>query len=122
MKQHHCVTEEGEHFLLYENDEGVHICPVCGSAELAAPAYNNNGLPSFQMCSCEFEYGYDDSPLASSRAVKGGLQKNWEVWRKRVIQRSSHLPESLAKCESNLKNIGIVLAYDLIPVQKGQNT
>lgn len=122
MKKHHCVTEQGEHFLLYENEDGIHICPVCGSAELSSPAYSTEGLPSFQMCSCEFEYGYDDTPSASPRATAGGIEKNWEVWRLKVIKKSSYLPRTLAKCENNLKNIGIVLANDLIPVKNEQNT
>lgn len=122
MKEHHCVTEYGEHFILFENDDGVHVCPVCGSAELSSPAYDSEGLPSFQMCSCEFEYGYDDTPSASSRAVEGGIQKNWELWRKKVIKKSSYLKATLEKCENNLKNIGITLAFDLIPVKNEKNT
>lgn len=122
MKEHHCVTEQGEHFLLYEKEDGVHICPVCGSAELASPAYDSEGRSSFQMCSCEFEYGYDDTPSASSRAKEGGLKKNWEIWRSKVIKRSSYLSSTLTKCESNLKNIGITLAFDLTPVKYDQNT
>lgn len=122
MKEHHCVTEHGEHFILFENDDGIHICPVCGSAELPSPAYDGDGLPSFQMCSCKFEYGFDDAPSASSRAVEGGIQKNWELWRKKVIRKSSHLESTLAKCERNLKNIGISLAFDLIPVKNEKNT
>lgn len=122
MKEHHCVTTEGEYFILYENEEGAHICPVCGSAELASPAYDCEGRPSFQMCSCEFEYGYDDTPSASSRAIGGGIQKNWESWRLKVIKRSSYLTSTLRKCERNLQNLGISLAHDLIPVKNEQNT
>lgn len=102
MKEHNCVTEYGEHFILFENDDGVNICPVCGSAELASSAYDCGGLPSFQMCSCEFEYGYDDTPLASSRAVEGGIQKNWELWRKKVIKKSSYLKATLSKMRKQL--------------------
>jgi len=58
MKEHHCVSQYGEHFIIRENDEGVYLCPVCGSAEFDEPPYDENGSPSFQMCSCGFEYGF----------------------------------------------------------------
>ncbi len=121
MNNHHCVTELGEHFILYENEGGDHLCPVCGSAELASPAYDNEGLPSFQMCSCEFEYGFDDTPSASPQAIEG-IENNWDRWRTKVIKKSSYLESTLTKCENNLKNIGITLAFDLIPVKSGKNT
>jgi hypothetical protein len=121
MKEHNCVTRNGEHFVLYEDEEGNHICPVCGSAELRAPAYDPDGRPSFQMCSCEFEYGFDDEPSASSRAVEG-IVKNWERYRAKVIKRSSYLESTLTQCENNLKNLGIVLSFDLIPVKNDKNT
>ena len=122
MKEYHCVTSDGEHFILYQNEEGFHICPVCGSAELESPAYSSEGLPSFQMCSCQFEFGFDDTPSASSRATDGGIVKNWEFWRNKVIKRSSYLKSTLVKCESNLKNIGISLAFDLTPIKNEYHT
>ncbi len=122
MKEHHCVTPDGEYFILFENEIGVHICPVCGSAELDSPAYSSDGLPSFQMCSCEFEYGYDDTPSASTRAIEGGIVKNWEKWRGKIIKKASYLESTLTKCESNLKNIGITLAFDLTPVKNEHHT
>ncbi len=121
MKIHHCVTKLGEHFTLNENESGEHICPVCGSAELESPAYDSEGLPSFQMCSCGFEYGYDDTPLASSNAVEG-IENNWDMWRIKVIKKASYSKSTLTKCETNLKNIGITLAFDLIPVKSSNNT
>ena len=122
MKKHHCVTNLGEHFILFENEQGAHICPVCGSPELMSPAYDSDGNPSFQMCSCGFEYGFDDTPSASSKAINGGIEKNWELWRNTLIKRSSYLTSTLNKCESNLKNIGISLAFDLMPVKNGKDT
>ncbi len=121
MKEHHCVTEKGEHFILYENEEGAHICPVCGSPELESPAYSEEGYASFQMCSCGFEFGYDDTPSASSRAIEG-IENNWDIWRKKVIKKSSYLKSTLSQCEDNLKNLGISLAFDLTPVKNGKNT
>ncbi len=122
MKEYHCVTELGEQFSLFENKEGIHICPVCGSAELASPAYDSEGRPSFQMCSCGFEYGYDDAPSAYSGAVEGGIEKNWDRWRSKIIKRSSYLKSTLSKCEKNLENIGITLAFDLTPIKNEKNT
>lgn len=92
------------------------MCPVCGSAELNSPAYSEEALPSFQMCSCGFEFGFDDNPAASAQAVEGIVQ-NWERWRLKVIKKSSYLKSTLIKCENNLENIGIKLGYDLIPVK-----
>ncbi|MGH1429092.1 MAG: hypothetical protein ACRBEE_14220 [Arenicella sp.] len=116
MKEHHCVSRLGEHFVLYENNEGVHICPACGSAELNSPAYDSNGEPSFQMCSCGFEFGFDDEPSASPQAIES-IVKSWERWRAKVIKRSSYLESTLTKCENNLKNLGISLRFDLIPTK-----
>ena len=47
MKKHQCVTNLGEHFILLENEDGLHICPVCGSPELNSPAYDSDGNPLF---------------------------------------------------------------------------
>lgn len=74
------------------------------------------------MCSCEFEYGFDDTPSASPKAIDGGLEKNWDLWRNKVIKRSSYLASTLTKCENNLKNIGITLAFDLLPIKNSDNT
>ena len=103
--------------MLFQTENGTHVCPVCGSPELYSPAYNEGGLPSFQMCSCGFEFGFDDTPSASSRAVEGGIQANWDFWRLKVVKRSSYLTSTLEKCQENLKNIGISLGYDLIPIK-----
>jgi len=121
MKENHCVTEEGEHFILYESDDGVHVCPVCGSIELASAAYDSEGRPSFQMCSCGFEYGFDDSSFASNEAIEG-IENNWDRWREKLIKKSSYLESTLTKCQDNLTNIGISLAFDLIPTKNGKNT
>ncbi len=115
MKELHCVTESGESFSLFQKEDGFHVCPVCGSDELESPAYSTDGLPSFQMCSCGFEYGFDDTFSASPQAAEG-IEENWKRWRLKVIKGSSYLKSTLDKCEKNLRNIGIELAFDLIPV------
>jgi hypothetical protein len=121
MKEHYCVTKNGECFILYETEDGFHVCPICGSAELPFPAYTLEGEGSFQICTCGFEFGFDDTVSASSRAVEG-LENNWELWRKKVIKKSSYSKLTLNKCESNLKNIGISLAFDLMPIKNIKNT
>ena len=121
MIETYCVTEHGECFSLFQLEGGPHVCPVCGSAELSTSAYAEDAAPSFQMCSCGFEFGFDDNPAASAQAVEG-IVKNWERWRLKVIKRSSYLTSALETCERNLKNIGIELAFDLVPVKIERNT
>jgi len=121
MKEHHCVTESGEHFIIFQNDADVYLCPVCGSAEFNVPPYDSNGIPSFQMCSCGFEFGFDDSSLASPEALEG-IVSNWNRWRLKVIEKNKNNKNSLAKLERNLKQIGYQLSFDLIPVYIGGNT
>lgn len=120
MKDNHCVSEYGEHFIIFQNDEGAYLCPVCGSAEFNESPYDANGSPSFQMCSCGFEYGFDDSNLASSEALEG-MVANWDRWRLKVINKNKHTKRSLDNLENNLEQIGYKLAFDLIPVKINGN-
>ena len=112
-----CVSPSGEYFELFRDEGGIYLCPVCGSAEFDEPPYDTDGNPSFQMCSCKFEFGFDDSPLASEEAVEG-LEANWNRWRLGVIEQTQNSPSELRTLEENLSNIGYQLAYDLIPVKK----
>ncbi len=121
MKEHHCVTPTGEYFIIHQNNEGIYFCPVCGSSEFKEPPYDQDGLASFQMCSCGFEFGYDDSNLASKEAVES-IVPNWDRWRLKVIEKNKFSKSKLQKLEYNLKNIGYKLAFDLIPVKIDGNT
>ena len=121
MKEHHCVDQYGEHFIIIQNNEGIFLCPVCGSAEFNEPPYNENGSPSFQMCSCGFQFGFDDSKQASNEALDG-IAANWDRWRLKVIDKNKHTKQSLEHLEANLENIGYRLAFDLIPVKIDGNT
>jgi hypothetical protein len=116
-----CVTKEGELLILLQNEKGIFLCPVCGSPELNEPPYNTNGEPSFNMCSCGFEFGFDDSPLASSDAV-AGVVNNWDRYRLIAIDKASQSKETLIILESNLLNIGYKLAFDLLPIKINENT
>jgi hypothetical protein len=53
---------------------------VCGSVELAAAPFGSAGRGSFDICSCKFEFGFDDDPGASADAVET-VKGNWERWR-----------------------------------------
>ena len=96
----------GESAVLYQTDEGIWCCPVCGSPEFTQPPYFEDGAPSFEMCSCGFEFGFDDDPGASKEAVEG-VVNNWVRWRENITK---YLPKPSNKYEQikiNLKNIGL---------------
>jgi hypothetical protein len=111
-----CVSPDGEEFVLRRTETGLYCCPVCGSIEFGEAPYSIDGLPSYQMCSCGFEFGYDDSPLASSDALVG-YESNWQRWRESLVKRVASDFRDLKALESNLSNIDMVLAFDLIPVK-----
>lgn len=98
---------------------GEYLCPVCGSPEHAIPPYDENGLASFEMCSCGFEFGFDDSNLASAGACDG-IVANWDRWRLKVVEKNIHSKMSLERLQENLSNIGFLLAFDLMPVKKAK--
>jgi hypothetical protein len=108
---------DGESFLLRRTELGDFCCPVCGRVEFAEPPYYTDGSASFQMCSCGFEFGFDDSPHASPEAVDG-IQENWKRWRITLVEAASKSSDELNALEATLANIDIVLAFDLIPVEK----
>ena len=120
MKISHCVTEQGEAFELRQCDNGTYCCPVCGSAEFTEPPYSEDGKGSFEMCSCGFEFGFDESPEASSDAVEG-VQANWRRWRLRLIEEVKRGERDLAALEGSLERLDIRLAFDLIPVENRPN-
>ena len=99
-------NKHGEILVLYQNDTGLWCCPICGSPELDSAPYYENGSPSFQMCSCDFEYGFDDDPMASGNAVEG-VKNNWDLWRNKLLSSLSNKSEEYQKIKSDLKKIGI---------------
>ena len=116
MKDYHCVTQLGEHLVIKRNNDGVYLCPICGSAEFNEPPYEEDGSPSFQMCSCGFEFGFDDSHLACAEAAEG-VTLNWDRWRLKTIEKNKHSKSSLQRLERNLHEIGYKLAFDLLPIK-----
>ena len=121
MITHHCVNKEGEHFIIFQNSSGAYLCPVCGSPEFEVAPYDENGLASFDLCTCGFQFGFDDSPLASQEALHGVIA-NWDRWRIIVINKYASSKAKLEELLLNLDNIGIELAFDLIPTKKYKNT
>ena len=67
------------------------------------------------MCDCGFEFGFDDSPLASGEAVEG-IGANWIRWRRRLINGATRSPSEFATLEQRLLRIGRRLAFDLLDV------
>ena len=107
----------GERFNIYRTEDGIYYCPVCGSGGLKSPPYYENGSPSFEMCECGFEFGYDDSPFVTRGAVEG-IKENWTRWRKKLIHEASADSKRLSALEAQLKNINIKLTFDLIDVEE----
>jgi len=68
------------------------------------------------MCSCGFEFGFDDSHLACHEA-KEGVSENWDRWRIKVIENNKHTKEALTMLQVNLASIGITLRFDLLPMK-----
>ncbi len=121
MKIVRCKNKKNEIFVLFKNPGGLYCCPVCGSPEFTEAPYYEDGSASFQMCSCGFEFGYDDSPLATKEAVEG-IKANWDRWRLKMIEHCAQSKSDLENLEKNLKNIGIHLAFNLLPEKKHDYT
>ncbi|MBN8747791.1 MAG: hypothetical protein J0I65_09815, partial [Variovorax sp.] len=91
---------------LYQAESGVWAYPVCGSVELKQAPYFDDGASSFEMCSCGFEFGFDDDPGASATAVTA-VQENWARWRTRLLSHFRLRPGGLAEVVGRLRAIGI---------------
>lgn len=110
--QNHAVTlRDGTLTELFQASSGLWACPVCGSFELTAAPYLESGGSSFEMCSCGFEFGFDDDPGASDSAVNS-VQHNWERWRVRFLSRLRHQPQALAEAVERLRAIGIKIGSE----------
>jgi len=91
---------------MYQSASGQWACPVCGSVELEAAPYFGEGSASFEMCSCGFEFGFDDDPEASVEA-NPSVQVNWNRWRRRFLSRFRTHPAALADVVARLEAIGV---------------
>lgn len=106
MKSLQVQLGDGTTATLFQADSGRWCCPVCGSPELTEQPYFSDASPSFEMCVCGFEFGFDDDP-AASRETLPSVQANWEAWRNKVLR---YLPaHELAAIQVRLANIGVVV-------------
>ncbi len=109
MKEITLTTREGEILTLHKESDKLWCCPVCGSPELRCPPRTDEG-GSFEMCSCGFEFGFDDEPAASPQAVEGVLN-NWVRWREMLFRKHSHQPVKLKQLKSQLSKIGCEIQF-----------
>lgn len=74
-------ARNGERIVLTISEDGCCFCPVCGEKAKHKDwrPYNNEGHPSYDICSCGFEYGVDD----------GGeppYEESWTTYRDRWLK------------------------------------
>ena len=98
----------GESTSLFQTNEGFWCCPVCGSPEFKEPPYLEDGAPSFEICGCGFEFGFDDDPGASKDAVNG-VVNNWGRWRSKITGSIPKGSSKYEKLKANLSNIGVAI-------------
>ena len=97
-----------EKIILTINEDGYCCCPVCGEKATSKDwrPYDNEGCPSYDICSCGFEYGFDDSGVPT-------YDKSWERYREQWLlgQIENERPPKLTLLQkkAQLKNIGIEL-------------
>lgn len=106
MRAHPVVLRDGTNASIYQAESGDWACPVCGSVELKQAPYFGDGAASFEMCSCGFEFGFDDDPGASATALSA-VQENWARWRIRFLSRFRSHSGALAEVAGRLRAIGV---------------
>ncbi|WP_028402360.1 hypothetical protein [Ectobacillus panaciterrae] len=83
----------------------TYICPVCGYDGLEEPLYDEDGDPSYEICSCcGFEYGFDDLDQEYS----------FEQYRRKWIEQgaswfSDYLKPSKWSLKKQLENINVIM-------------
>lgn len=103
------ITNHEHDFIitLHLSDYGNCFCPVCGieSTTKAWRPYDENGLPSNDICKCNFQFGFDDG------GFPGPYDASWESYRERwllgQIEHEQPPVLTLSKKKEQLKNIGI---------------
>lgn len=73
-------TWNGEKIVLTISPDGYCYCPVCGekSKDKEWRPYDIKGHPTYDICSCGFEYGFDDGGEPPH-------EKSWETYRQRWL-------------------------------------
>lgn len=106
MKAHRVTLRDGTSAMVFQAADGLWACPICGSVELRCAPYFGDGATSFEMCSCGFEFGFDDDPDASAEADPS-VQMNWLRWRARFLRRFRSHPRAFAQVAERLRSIGV---------------
>jgi hypothetical protein len=106
MQSHTLTLRDGTVAKLFQAESGLWACPICGSVELSTAPYFGDGVSSFEMCSCGFEFGFDDDPGASAEA-SDDVQENWRRWRARFVRRFRSHPKARAEVVSRLQAIDV---------------
>lgn len=106
MKKELITTPSGKTITLIISAEGYCHCPVCG--ELAKNKgwrpYDELGHPSYDICSCGFEFGFDD---AGEPPYHGSWENYREKWLNSDVGVYSRKNMSRAEKLIQLKNIQV---------------
>ncbi len=106
MKKEIINTWNGKKVELKISSDGFCYCPVCGEKAKNKEwrPYDETGLPSYDICSCGFEYGFDDSG-------EPPYEKSWENYREKWLNNEidQYFGKRMTKSEKliQLKNIEI---------------
>jgi hypothetical protein len=106
MRSTDVTLRDGTAASLFQTPDGAWACPICASAELSQAPYTHDGRGSFEMCSCGFEFGFDDDPGASREATDL-VTENWNRWRERLLRTLRMHPAAFAEVAERLKAIGV---------------
>jgi hypothetical protein len=93
-------------FKLILDNNGFCFCPICGikSEDPEWRPYNDDGTPTYDICECGFEYGFDDNGIPP-------YEKSWKIFREKWIKEELDFGDSKRKNfkekKVQLKNIGI---------------
>lgn len=106
MSKETITAWNGATIILTISADGYCFCPVCGakSKDKDWRPYDSQGHPSYDICSCGFEYGFDDPETDSHEA-------SWERYRQKWLngETSPSFDKHLNKTKKleQLKNLGI---------------
>lgn len=98
-------TWNNEKIILTISPDGYCYCPVCGVKALSKDwrPYDKEGHPSYDICSCGFEYGFDDN------LGEPPHDKAWEHYREEWllgnIENEKPPKLTLSQKKEQLKNI-----------------
>ncbi len=106
MKKEVIITDKGAQIELTISSDGYCFCPVCGEKPNNKEwrPYDEFGFPSYDICTCGFEYGFDDSG-------EPPYEKSWASYRQKWLNNGAdpYFGKQKTKEEklAQLKNIGL---------------